>query len=372
MASLGKDLAQIRKEQNISFDDVYEATKIPKRIIRSIEDDSIFTDFEENPTYIRSYVRSYAKALSIDEKQIVYALDKREKNNYSGSLQKLMKNRPAQSFHDDKDDKPESEQETEKDEEKVPEDSPETKSDEEAGSLEEGPASQKTSKKPGVRSVDWADMGRQFQPLKTAKSRTWVGILVILFLLAVSGGIFYIYFYESTPVNIGHKQNTVNQQKSSQRVSTDSLELNIVPSANNDTSALMEKANGGSLQNETLETLPDTLSILLYAAYGKLEPVRVYTDIIGDVNPYWIEEGDALRFNFVNNLHIRGQHSRIVLFMNGHVVQNYREQFYNPETRLVEINRSYFEGEPKWLEPAPDTLAIDAPPPIVRERPTFN
>jgi hypothetical protein len=92
-----------------------------------------------------------------------------------------------------------------------------------------------------------------------------------------------------------------------------------------------------------------------------------------NINPYWIEEGGAIRFDFVNELRIRGQFNRIVLLMNGHVVQNVRERFYNPETRLVEINRSFFEEDPKWLQPAPDSLAIDAPPPsIIKERPTFN
>ncbi len=150
------------------------------------------------------------------------------------------------------------------------------------------------------------------------------------------------------------------------------MELNIVPSTNDDTSAVTENTEAQGMQNESLETLPDTLSILLYAAYGKLEPVRVYTDIMNEINPYWIEEGNALRFNFVNDIQIRGQFSRIVLFLNGHVITNFREQFYNPETRLVEINRSYFEGEPKWLQPAPDSASIDAPPPTIRERPTFN
>lgn len=370
MASLGKDLAQIRKERNISLDEVYEATKIPKRIIRSIEDDSIFSDFEENSTYIRSYVRSYAKALSIDERQIVYALNKQAKDRYSGSLQKLMQEPPAQPLYDERDDKPESEQEPQKREEPVQEESQESVSDEKAQPVEKQ-ATEKSQKKPGIRSVDWADMGKQFQPLKTAKSRTGIGLLAILLLLAASGGVFYFYFYESTPPNISNNQNAVNQQETPQTVNTDSPEINIVPSTENDTSALTS-ARESNLQNEGLESLPDTLSILLYAAYGKLEPVRVYTDIMDNVNPYWIEEGDAFRFNFVNDINIRGQLSRIVLFMNGHVIQDFREKFYNPETRLIEINRSYFEGEPKWLQPPPDSHAINAPPPNIKERPTFN
>lgn len=63
----------------------------------------------------------------------------------------------------------------------------------------------------------------------------------------------------------------------------------------------------------------------------------------------------------------------MVLLLNGHPVQNLREEFYNPDSRLLEINRSYFENDPQWLQPAPDSLQIDAPPPsTIRDRPTFN
>jgi hypothetical protein len=122
-----------------------------------------------------------------------------------------------------------------------------------------------------------------------------------------------------------------------------------------------------------METLPDTLTMVIYAAHGKLEPVRVYTDIQDGINPYWIEQGEAVRFDFVNNINIRGQFSRMILILNRHPIQNFREQFYNPDTRLLEINRSFFEGDARWLQPAPDSLNIDAPPPtVIRERPSFN
>src|SRR6056297_2691190 len=113
MASLGRDLAHIRKEQELSLEDIYETTKIPVRILRSIEDDSIFDDFENNATYIRSYVRSYAKALPIDEKQIIYALDKVAKNDYSGSLQSLLKDTPKKTFEfDEGEETPDEDKET--------------------------------------------------------------------------------------------------------------------------------------------------------------------------------------------------------------------------------------------------------------------
>jgi hypothetical protein len=377
MASLGNDLAQIRKEQDLSLDDINEATKIPKRILRSIEDDSIFTDFEENATYVRSYVRGYAKALSIDERQIIYALDKQEKNDYSGSLLTSGEQSKRMFEYDSDDDSPSG-----PDEDMIHDHSPEFRQDENTetdnqesdnttGDSSSSVSTQPTSsKRSEVSSVDWADMGRQFQPLKTTRSKTWIGLAVII--LVVAGGAFF-YFFQTDRTQPSNDQPSTSSQESANMVSTDSLELNIVPSTE-DTASVAESSQDSSLlRTETFESLPDTLNILLYAAYDKLEPVRVYTDIMENINPYWIEQGEALRFNFVNEIRIRGDFSRIALIMNGHVIENFREQFYNPDTRLVEIPRSFFEDDPKWLEPNQDSLAIDAPPPsVIRERPTFN
>jgi hypothetical protein len=44
---------------------------------------------------------------------------------------------------------------------------------------------------------------------------------------------------------------------------------------------------------------------------------------------------------------------------------NFKEQFFNPQTGRIEINRSFFEDDPKWLQPSPDSLEIGAPPPSV-------
>jgi len=383
MASLGRDLAHIRKEQELSLEDIYEATKIPTRILKSIEDDSILTDFENNATYIRSYVRSYAKALSIDEKQIVYALNKVEKNDYSGSLQSLFDEQPERSVeHDEKEDETDDQSvdsDELSDEDMVHDHSPEFESDEEdlSEDTSEKPKSSPLPKAdhPDVKSVDWADMGRRFQPLKSVRSRTWAGIFITLLIIIAAVSFFYFYETDSVSSEVANNPTTTQQEESpDQEVSTDSLELDIVPSSEaNDTSERQSATTADDIPNEALSTLPDTLSVVLYAAYGRLEPVRVYTDIMDDINPYWIEQGEAIRFNFVNELNIRGQFSRMVLLLNGHPVQNLREEFYNPDSRLLEINRSYFENNTQWLQAAPDSLEIDAPPPsTIRDRPTFN
>ncbi|MGM0545282.1 MAG: helix-turn-helix domain-containing protein [Bacteroidota bacterium] len=380
MASLGKDLARIRKEQGLTLEEVHEDTKIPNRIIESIENGSIFTEINENTTYIRSFVRSYAKALSIDEKQIVYALDKVEKGEYGGSLQSLLKEKPKKSFEfdegaEDKEQEAEQEPSDEEKDEMVHDHSPEFNQSQQASS----PAVGAREDHPDVQSVDWADMGRRFQPLKSVGSRTWASLITLVILAAIVGGFFFFYDADTSDTEVATNPDATSteeqrqQESSTENLSTDSLELNIASPEEGDTLNQGNTVVTDEVENENLTELPDTLSIVIYAAYGQLEPVRVYTDISDDINPYWVEEGEALRFNFVNEIRIRGQYSRMVLLLNGHPIEDPREAFYNADTRLLEITRSYFEDDDRWLQAAPDSLPIDAPPPsLIRERPTFN
>ena len=377
MASLGHDLALIRKDQNLSLEQINKATKIPERILRSIEDDSIFTDFEENATYIRSYVRSYAKALSIDEKHIIFALDKRQKESYAGSLRKAWEGdidwdeATEETANGDAEDSSDSG-------DMIHDHSPEFQnrvSPSEDERHTKSVSSKRTVDQSQVRSIDWANIGQRFNPMQSMRPDIWMGIAAAVLIIMIATFSYFYFSGSATSSDSQQQAQTTTQEPTTPTVTTDSLQLNVVSPMDNDSPAVMQDTGTISMQNESqsLEALPDTLDMVLYAAYGKLEPVRVYTDIMNNINPYWVEQGDAIRFTFVNEIQIRGSFSNIVLLLNGHVIQNFREQFYNPDTRLVEISRSYFEDDPKWLQPAPDSLEIDAPPPSsINERPTFN
>lgn len=365
MASLGNDLAGIRKEKDLSLDDIHEATKIPKDILASIEDDSIFADLENNPTYIRSYVRSYAKSLGINEQKIIDALDDLQEGNYSGSLLDSAKEQPQDLSEEEvnEDISPEDEQEEE-------EPSPPLEAE---NAPKEWPTEPEppVAKSPSVQSIDWADMGKRFKPLKTPTPKIW---LVIIAVVVVAAAGIYFFATQSGPESPEISTSAESGQTTAENQSADSLQLNIMPSASEQADTLQEKTEETvSEPQQMTNALPDTLQMLVYAAFGKLEPVRVYTDIMDGFNPYWIEQGIAMRFNFVNEMRIRGSLERLALIFNGHAVQNPREAFYNPETGLLEINRSFFENDGKWLSPAPDSLSINAPmPSTIKNRPTFN
>lgn len=365
MASLGKDLATIRKQRQMTLEDVHNATKIPPHILEAIEDDTIFTEFTENKTYIRSYVRSYGKAVKLDDERVVEALNKVESGSYDGDLlreedvDKTAVEQPMSTRQP--------EPESQEPDDMVHDHAPDLSEEEEKADDHSG--TEGTPPPPSVDSVDWADMGRKFTPLQT-KSRMWIGIVVIIMIVAA---VVFFWIYQNNPNLLSSSQLTpeTTQNLSQPGVVPDSLQLNL---SNTDDTG--ESSFNTDTDNATVTpdgTLPDTLGLLIYAAYGKLEPVRVYTDVMEGLNPYWIEEGEAFRFEFVNIIRIRGQYSRMELLVNGHPIRNFRQRFYDPDTSMVVIERTVFEDDDRWLQPPPDSSEISfLPPSIIRERPIFN
>lgn len=88
--SLGSDLETIRKEKNLTLEDIFEITKIPVHTLNSIEKDTLFKSSSESKTYLRSFVRSYAKALKISDAHILTALESTENDTYDHDLIKLI------------------------------------------------------------------------------------------------------------------------------------------------------------------------------------------------------------------------------------------------------------------------------------------
>ncbi|MDZ7690130.1 MAG: NAD-dependent DNA ligase LigA [Balneolaceae bacterium] len=381
MASLGNDLANIRKQREITLEEINDTTKIPTHILHAIEDDSIFTDFDENKTYVRSYVRSYGKALNIDESAIIEALDQYETGTYSGQLlDKIdLEESRGPSFNFDGDEKPEKQDKAKqgdqkdikpeadqprKRKKKAPVDKSSSKASS-TSSIRRHSSTDARSTPPSVSSVDWADLGRKFRPLEN-RSSIWIGAAVmIIIIIAVIG---YWFYLKSSTAGTGTNQSPDTAQNINQpAVVPDSLQLNLTDST--DSMASMDT------QEQVQQSLPDTLNLLVYAAYDALDPVRVYSDVMGTFNPYWIEQGQAYRFEFISTIRIRGAYDNMELLFNGHPIENFEQQFLQtvtPDSQFVEIDRSFFEQSNQWLQPAPDSTDLDFPPPSsVSDRPIF-
>jgi len=102
MSKLSEDLVTIRKEKRLSKQDVFEKCRLPLEIISSIEDDSIFSGKKLNQTYLRSYLRTYSKAIGVSDRDITHALDLLDQNSYEGFLldKYLSKNQETGDSHD--------------------------------------------------------------------------------------------------------------------------------------------------------------------------------------------------------------------------------------------------------------------------------
>lgn len=372
MASLGNDLATIREQLGKTLEDIHDTTKIPLNILEAIEDGSIFTEFDENKTYIRSYIRGYGKALNIDDSDIVEALDYYEIGTYDGQLLKMVGLEDAKGprFTYDEDTEEKSTPLKEEGEEPADNNKPSSFSDQSSSDIHDHGPQQKSSPPP-VSSVDWADLGRQFTPLET-NSSVWIGATIVLIIIV---GVVGYWLYQNSSFygfQEGEEPANTTQNVTRPGIVPDSLQLNLTETEDTTTQTAQEAA---SASRQTLQSLPDTLNLVIYAAYDRLNPVRVYSDVMGDFNPYWIEQGQAYRFEFVNLIRIRGQYSRMELLLNGHPIENFAQRFrtaVTPDSQYVEITRSFFEGDDSWLQPPPDSTALNFPPPSsVVNRPRF-
>ncbi len=364
MSSLGNDLAHLRKEQDLTLEDVRDETKIPIRILQSIENDKIFTDFDENRTYIRSFVRSYGKALRIDDRLLRIALDQTEVDQYQDLLQKVdpynpgvITDEPPFSIPGQKKGKKRWRAgKKDKNGGKTSFQAAHDKRKQDPNNIRD--LSDRTT--PSENSINWAAVGQRFRSMDNS-SRAWILMLSVLFFLFVVG---YFFFYDSE-MNSQTPPSTDSLAQIEQDISSNNaLQLDLNNDEETDT-------NGTNASSSTV--LSDTLELVVYAANGKLEPVRIKSDLFDQTLPYWLEQGEAMRFNFVDTIRVRGQLSRMVLLMNNQPITDFTSRFYQQDSDEVQIPRSFFENDPKWNSNPPSLSELNIPvPDTIRDRPTFN
>ena len=347
--SLGKDLASIRKNQNLTLEDIQNAVKIPLNTLESIEDDSIFSDPEMNKTYVRSFVRSYAKVLKIPDEEIVQALDEAEEGSYTGSLigDSAQDISETEFKLDPKDTLPD---EGQKDVEPGIQDT-----------AMEPEQPKQTPPPPKEDPINWADMGRKFSTA-SKNSRIWFFALILLIVVAL-GTTGYLFWddlgslFESEP-------------EQTEQTAAEQPEENIIPPTPVDSLVVTENDETQPEETPVFENeeeaetpsgpiqLGDTLTVTVYAAYGQLEPVRITSDLNWRTNPFWMEEGESYYFDFQDTLLVRGQYSRLLLLFNGHVIENPRQNYFNTAFNSIMITRDILD-QPNYLAPPPRDFPLN-------------
>lgn len=338
--SLGKDLASIRKELGLSLEEIKSSIKIPVPILKSIENDSIFDSTEHNNTYIRSFVRSYARALKLNDEDIVKALDDIDAGIYQDDL--IAKD------------------EERKTSQSIP------KKEETPFSLDDvtPPEIGKAKSKPkaDVDSVNWADFGQSFS-MKESGSKNWIFLLIVFFIAALTViGFFFRteisgFFNSSEPQIVEPVENTFPTPipETEPPIEDSILVLDITPPVQEEVPDPVNITN--RVLTQSLSSLDSVLTVGVYAAFDRLEPVRVTSDINGRTNPFWMEQGEAFQFEFNDSLLVRGQYSRMLLLFNGHVIEN-PSQYFDPEFNAVLLTRSILNND-TYLSPAPPEFPYD-------------
>lgn len=364
MPSIGNDLASIREHKGYTIEDIQKATKIPLSTLKSIEDGSIFMKSDEITTYIRSFVRTYARAMKLDDSKVLRALDQEELSNYNNLLlddfpeikkKKGIADTPTQKSKDEDDDSSEKKKKVKK----SPSWTFEADKIEEAGS-DDVPASKDkspTPAKPTVRSVDWAAMGGESRS-RRAKPPVWLISAGFIVLLIITAAILISQFGLFTSDDVpppAADQPAIEE-----------------PATGADQNLALDLTEQTPAEEEPAAALTDTLYITVYAAFSQLDPVRVWSDLKPRIDPYWLDQGTAMNFEFQDTVRIRGSYSNMLLFLNGNRIDNFRNQYFNEEENSVELTRDIFDSDSRWATPVPFELPGDAAEPdTVLVRPSF-
>jgi len=368
MASLHTDLLAIREKSGFSIADIHAKTKTPVEVIQEIERGSIFEKSDRQKTYIRSFIRTYAKAIGIKDEDMIRALDAFEAGGYAGGLRKKYLPETTHGDLEDQDDG--SGLETSKDV---------TSDDEDTGIVRPGPTStigsdefsrpdpsrlhnRVTPPPPKLDTVDWAKYSDGFTVISSPVFKYFLIVLTgVLLLIAI----YFSYDY----FNDWQNTETENERSVATAMQNEPNDLTVIPP---------DVSVEGTLDDEPTQatesvgpvTLPDTLIIVVYATSGKLEPIRITSDINGIRSPYWIEQNEAMRFDFLNQIDIQGPTDRFILLINGHIISD-----LDSATRGINdlrITRDFLLLKPElFSQPAPLLPEGIIEPRVIRDRPLF-
>lgn len=186
---------------------------------------------------------------------------------------------------------------------------------------------------PRPSEVNWSDVSRG----ASRKSNVPVSAILIIALVFIALAAFGYWYLNSEDGFSGlfgsGTEETVRTAPAAERESdlllSDTLDAPVAPDP--------------GITARAVQTLPDTLSIVVYAATGNLEPFRVRADTFENRRPYWVEVGRGMRIQFINEIAVSGNLNRMLLLYNDRVITTFAETSAQGE-RV--IRRSQFEEDP--------------------------
>jgi hypothetical protein len=336
MSTLAEDFKSCRKRLNISLEDISKSTRVPVSLFASIEDGTFFSNPSFTRTYIRSFVRMYGKAIKLDESDIVRVLDEDEAEMYAGFLYKkyVLGEVETPVVVPQIPDVRES-QATPKTEHKI------------ERVAEPAPSKPEPQRTPieSDRTVDWADMNAKINRPRQRSSNTTY-LLLALLLVVVLAAVVYIWYNQADSVSMDD-----NLQSSQNEVAPEVV------------APVDSVSQEAAVQPVRSPVLPDTLYLIVYALYDKLDPVRITSDLKDKVNPYWLERGAGRSFEFRDTIVVRADPNRFALIYNGHLISSFREFRFDEDSLNFRLTRGMLVQRPE--SQSPGTLPDNVRPPIL-------
>ncbi len=450
MSHFYEDLVRIRKSKRLSKQDVFYKCRVPLETIESIEDGSILSGSMRNKTYMRSYFRTYARALGISFEDITTALDEHDAGLYNQGL--LMKYLPGE-VQDDSGDQsgeekagkggktkekadgkekagekkeggkgvpsdeslprpqksktitPESQEKTASDIEwedeninKVRSTTTTNYSASESRSGKSAPV--KLPDPPDVEGIDWASKVKEAVYRPQRNRLLWVILAIILALALALASIVWFWQDRGTdpeaPPAAEHRapSEAVQPSETGTDLQPTTRPGGETPDAADPVQPDVTAADEPEIVQETtppaaptrqeivaqlasFATTGDTLYIYAYAIHGTLEPVRVLSDIFAGEDlqdasprPYWVEQRQAMRFDFLDNIIFQGSLARMVLLFNGHIIEDFTP-YYTDGSR-IHVTRDQLMENNTFDIAAGDPFTDLEPPRSIVDRPRFS
>lgn len=368
MSQLHQDLQAIREHLNLTVEDIYDRTRISVENIENIESGEVFQS-DRNKTYVRSFARSYAKALGIGDNDMIHALDLTDLGSYQGYLAgiylpEVAKKKAAEVLKKEEKEKKDAaikdtpkKQGTPKAKKAddglfvppVIEEKKETVSDEAKPKSDEQKAAEKTKEeklrqiRAGTSSklaterkkVNWSETNKKINAGKKSNTAIIAAVIIFFILLILGYGVYH--FIQSS----GDTETfTDNMGTSEPALNNDVSEDIIVLPENTTLSDTLDAPLPPDPEIRTDTVLPDTLFIEIYAAYGNLEPFRVRSDTFENRRPYWVEVGKAMRISFIDEIHLYNHRDRMLILYEGRVINEFADE--DPAQQRVTITREQF------------------------------
>jgi len=314
-ANLARDLRRIRESRNISIDELNIQTKIPRTLLASFEERVLFDHDQFNRVYLRSFVRTYAATIGVSADIAVESLEAAAEGRYDGRLAREYLGEEvdylpaaAESTTDDQGAAHAVSEENDPPVEPTPV-AIEDETDESDWAATSPPSRKPTPPKPRVsRSPSHSS--------RRSNAGSWVGIV---FGVIVVGGI----VWGLITVFGGGGDFT----------------------SDGDTVAVVDTQEVDIAEPEAPRprvTLDESMVFYVVAESGPVDPIRVTVD--DDLRrPYWIEEGDSMRFVANERIVFEERLDLIRLNLQGY---NYPASARDDQGRIVvtrEIAQQFFD-----------------------------